>query len=575
MSDFEWLVKTSPEKKIVSDLAKSLNIHSTLAHLLVQRGADSYEKAKDFFRPDLSDLHDPFLMKDMDLAIERIEKAFGDGERILIYGDYDVDGTTAVSLVYSFFSKIYDNIDFYIPDRYNEGYGISFKGIDYASESNVSLIISLDCGIKAIEKVEYANKKGIDFIICDHHTPGNKLPEAVAVLDPKRNDCSYPYDELCGCGIGFKLVQGFSEKNGYDFEALHEYLDLVAISIGCDIVPITGENRILAFHGLTQLNSFPRTGLRSMLELAEVKKPLTITDLVFVIGPRINAAGRIDHAKKAVELLLSSDEKEAIRIGKLINQDNSDRKDLDRQITLEALQMIEEDQTMRNAKSCVLSHPSWHKGVIGIVASRVIETHYRPTIILTEKDGVATGSARSVRGFNVYNAIDSCSSLLDQYGGHKYAAGLTLKTSKIDAFRKLFEENVSKNITEDQLIPKIDVDMELSFQEINKKFYRILSQFAPFGPGNMRPTFVSHNVYDTGKSRRVGANGDHLKLDLFQKNDPDITFSGIAFNMGHLYDKICSNNPFSIAYSLDENEWNGRVTLQLKVRDIKHSKVLF
>jgi single-stranded-DNA-specific exonuclease len=570
--ELHWNVKSCNDEHTVLSLTKELNIATPLATILVQRGIKSFEQAKDFFRPTLDDIHDPYLMKDMDKAIQRIEQALGDGEKILIYGDYDVDGTTAVSLVYSFFANLTDNIDYYIPDRYGEGYGISFKGIDYAAENGISLIIALDCGIKANDKVAYANEKSIDFIICDHHRPGDKLPEAAAILDPKRDDCSYPYDELCGCGIGFKLVQAFSQKNDMPPEDLEQYLDLVAISIGCDIVPITGENRILAHYGLQQVNNSPRTGIRCMLELLEIKKALTITDLVFVIGPRINAAGRIDHAKKAVQLLISATEEEAIEVGKRINIDNQDRKELDKSITVESLQMIEEDEFLLNAKSCVLHSSSWHKGVIGIVASRVIESHYRPTIVLTSTDETASGSARSVKGFDVYDAINACSDLIDQFGGHKYAAGLTMPVKNIKQFRKKFEEVVSSTITEEQLTPVIEIDTELNLIEITPKFYRILSQFAPFGPQNMRPVFITKGVLDSGYSKTVGADNLHLKLSVYQKGNTNFKLNGIAFNMGFHYTNIAKGIPFDIVYNIEENEWQGNITLQLKIKDIRFAQ---
>ncbi|MBL4652267.1 MAG: single-stranded-DNA-specific exonuclease RecJ [Flavobacteriales bacterium] len=564
-----WDIKPEGEKTIVTELTKQLSIATPLSNLLVQRGIDTFEKAKEFFRPKLTELHDPFLMKDMDVAIERIERALGDGEKILIYGDYDVDGTTAVSLVYSFFSKQTDNIDYYIPDRYGEGYGISFKGIDYAEENDISLIIALDCGIKANEKVDYANEKNIDFIICDHHRPGEKLPAAVAILDPKRDDCNYPYDELCGCGIGFKLVQAFSQKNELPFDDLLQYLDLAAISIGCDIVPITGENRILAYHGLHQVNNNPRTGIRCMLALVKLKKALTITDLVFVIGPRINAAGRIDHAKKAVQLLISDKETDALKIGKLINKDNQDRRELDKTITQNALAMVEDVDSLLNAKSCVLHSSEWHKGVIGIVASRVIETYYRPTIILTSDGETASGSARSVKGFDVYNAIEKCSDVITQFGGHMYAAGLTLPKKNINAFRKKFEEVVSSTITEEQLTPVLEIDSELDLIEITPKFFRILSQLAPFGPKNMRPTFITRKVLDSGYSRTIGADNSHLKLSIYQAGNTKLRMDGIGFSMGLRYPKIATGVPFDIVYTIEENKWNGNVTLQLNIKDIR------
>ncbi|PCJ86550.1 MAG: single-stranded-DNA-specific exonuclease RecJ [Flavobacteriales bacterium] len=566
-----WTIKLPGNPETVTQLADELNINSILASLLVQRGISTFEKARHFFRPQIEDLHDPFLMKDMDKAVKRIENALEEGEKILIYGDYDVDGTTSVSLVFSFFSETYNGIDYYIPDRYTEGYGISYQGIDYAKKNNFKLIIALDCGIKAVEKVQYAKEKGIDFIICDHHRPGNEIPPAVAVLDPKRDDCSYPYDELSGCGIGFKLVQAYSIKNNISFEKLEQLLDLTAISIACDIVPITGENRVLAFYGIQQINKTPRKGIAALLETAQLKKELTVTDLVFVIGPRINAAGRIEHATKAVKLLISESDEIAETTGKSINDNNLLRREIDSSITEHALAIIAKDDALLSAKTTVLYNEEWHKGVIGIVASRLIETHYRPTIMLTRSNGMATGSARSVRGFDVYNAIDSCSDLLEQFGGHKYAAGLTMKIENIQAFQKRFEEVVSSSIDEQLLIPEITIDYELDFAEITPKFYRIMKQFAPFGPQNMKPVFVTKNLVDKGYSKAVGQEGAHLKLDIAQQKNPSKRISGIAFNFGHLIEKVKSGTPFDVVYSLDENEWKGEVSLQLKVKDMRES----
>ena len=567
--NLRWDIKSGADEKAVSELAKELTISKSLASILVQRKIDTFDKAKKYFRPSLNDIHDPFLMKDMDKAIERIERALGEGERILIYGDYDVDGTTSVALVYSFLSKLTDNIDYYIPDRYGEGYGISYKGVDYACDNKISLIIALDCGIKANNKVDYANEKNIDFIICDHHRPSENLPSAIAILDPKRDDCDYPYDELCGCGIGFKLIQAFSQKHDYPFDDLLQYLDLVAISIGCDIVPITGENRILAYYGLKQVNRNTRTGIRCMLELLELKNGLTITDLVFVIGPRINAAGRIDHAKKAVQLLISDTEEAAFDVSKRINEDNQNRKELDKSITQEALGMIEDVEFLKNAKSFVLHSSNWHKGVVGIVASRVIETYYRPTIILTSNGATASGSARSVKGFDVYNAINACQDMITQFGGHKYAAGLTLPTHNINAFREKFEEVVSNTITEEQLTQSIEIDADLTLNEITPKFYRILEQLAPFGPQNMRPVFLTTGVLDTGYSKTVGTDDLHLKLSVYQKGNTNFKLNGIAFNMGYHYAKISQGIPFDIVYNIEENNWKGNVSIQLKIKDIR------
>lgn len=565
-----WTIKPPGNPDEVQHLAGELDIPKVLADLLVQRGIRTYEEAKQFFRPQLSELHDPFLMKDMDVAVTRIEKAIETGEKILIYGDYDVDGTTAVSLLYSFLSGFYDKLDYYIPDRHTEGYGISTQGIDHAKANGFTLIIALDCGIKAKEKIAYAGTLGIDFIVCDHHLPEEELPPAVAVLDPKRADCSYPFDELSGCGVGFKLVQAFAKKRGIPFEDLEQYLDLVAISIACDIVPMKGENRILTHHGLKRLNENPRMGIRKLLELSQVKKDLSVGDLVFIIGPRINAAGRVKHAKKAVELLIAGDEETAVLAGQLINEYNLERKEIDKNITADALRMIEQNPELANRKTTVLYHEEWHKGVIGIVASRLIESYYRPTVVLTQSNGMATGSARSVRGFDLYRAVEACSDLLEQFGGHKYAAGLTMKIEQIPAFAKKFEQVVSETIDEELLTPEILIDAELDFSGISPKFYRILKQFAPFGPGNMRPVFVTMDVKDAGYSKKVGEEGAHLKLDVMQPNKGGYGLSGIAFNLGEHYESISREGElFDIVYTVDENVWNERVSLQLKVKDIR------
>lgn len=565
-----WTIKSNDENEIITSIAASLGIDKNIAQMLMHRGVSTFDEAKYFFRPELAQLHDPFLMKDMDKAIVRIEKAISQKEKIMIYGDYDVDGTSAVALVYSFFqshiSDLTSHISFYIPDRYAEGYGISLKGIDHAKENGISLIIALDCGIKANEKIDYANSFGIDFIICDHHTPGEKIPDAVAVLDPKRKDCGYPYKELSGCGIGFKLIQAFAKKNSTDLIP-DEYLDLVAISIASDIVPITGENRILAYFGLKRINENPRKGIKALLGAAKFKKnELNITDLVFVIGPRINAAGRIEHGKKAVELLVSDDDSVAEIAGKSINETNDARKELDKEITQHALRLVESKNLLQK-KTTVLYHNEWHKGVIGIVASRLIEKHYRPTILLTESNGLAVGSARSIRGYDIYEAIDKCSDLLEQFGGHKYAAGLSLKIENIEAFIEKFEKIVSGSIAENLLIPEILIDAEIKFSDITPKFFRILKQFAPFGPENMKPMFVTHNVIDSGFSRIVGDN--HLKLDLLPVNGDKTRFPAIAFNMGEFYSDISTKKPFSICYTIEEKEWNGNVSLELNVKDIK------
>ncbi len=537
------------------------------ARLLVQRGITDKAQASSFFRPDLGQLHDPFLMADMHLAVERIERAIGNGERIMIYGDYDVDGTTAVALVYSYLRKFTGNITFYIPDRYAEGYGISFQGIDHAREDEVDLIIALDCGIKALDKVEYASSKGIDFIICDHHRPGPELPKAVAVLDPKREDCDYPYKELSGCGIGFKLMQAFTQRNNMPEMDLWPLLDLVAVSTACDIVPVTGENRILAHHGLQQLNFDPRPGLKVMMGMANVKKKLCVTDLVFTIGPRINAAGRVEHGRQAVELLLSHDVKQAEQIGLRVDLNNSHRQELDKEITQQALEMIATDPGLHDAWSTVLFQETWHKGVIGIVASRLIERYYRPTIVLTESNGKAVGSARSVKGFDVYEAINACSDLLDQFGGHMYAAGLTMPLENVPLFRERFEQVVRESLNEELRIPEEEIDVELRLSDLSTPLMKVLKHMAPYGPGNMRPLFLTRGVVDKGQARIVG--NDHLKLCLSHPEDPKLHFDAIGFRMAAHLDLISSGEPFSVLYCLEENEWQGRKCIQLNIKDIK------
>ena len=717
-----WKIKESAPAKIAEHLTKEVKVSPVVANLLYQRGITTYDEAKLFFRPQLEHLHDPFLMKDMDKAIARIEKAISAGENILVYGDYDVDGTTSVALVYSFLKqqtpsnspkggesaggsipnyhttdkqmwkllhekavamrnnptpaenvmwqilrkhgmeyhfrrqhiiencipdfvclekslvievdgdihdyqkeedeertmflnskgftvirfrneevigdidnvakKISDTlqtlpsnknpyaqslsplgregvgsvIDYYIPDRYKEGYGISTAGIDFAKENNFSLIIALDCGIKAIDKVAYANEKGIDFIICDHHLPGEILPNAIAVLDPKRKDCPYPYKELSGCGIGFKLVQAFAQKNNIPVENLESYLDLVVISISADIVPITGENRILAYYGLKRLNTSPREGIRAMLELTNMKKELTITDIVFVIGPRINAAGRMESGKKAVELLIAPSPEIAIESGNYLNKNNSDRRDLDIYTTQQALAMIAESPTLQQRKSTVLFDPNWHKGVIGIVASRLTETYYRPTVMLTQSNGIVSGSARSVKDYDLYEALSACSDLLEQFGGHKFAAGLTLKPENVEAFKKKFEEVVSATITDEMLIPEIEIDAKLNFSDITPSFFNIIKQFAPFGPENMNPIFLTENVSDKGYANIVGTN--HLKMDLIQKGET-IKFPAIGFGLGEQYEFVAKKNSFNVCYHINEQQWDAKTYLQLNVKDLK------
>ncbi|WP_192822527.1 single-stranded-DNA-specific exonuclease RecJ [Rufibacter sp. LB8] len=565
-----WVVKEAPDAAKVQNLIDSLSIGPTLASILCQRGVCTFEEAKEFFRPSLTDLPDPFLLKDMDKAVARLVQALHAQEKIIIYGDYDVDGTTSVALVYSFLQPFFqDRIEYYIPDRYAEGYGVSFTGIDYAQEHGYSLIISLDCGVKSIDKIAYANQKGIDFIICDHHLPDDQLPEAVAVLDAKRADCPYPYKELAGCGVGFKFMQAFCQDQGFDQEPLFQLLDLVVISIAADIVPITGENRILAYHGLQRLNKAPlRPGLQALKELADLKEELDITQIVFGFSPRINAAGRMGDAKRSVAMLLAKTKDDAFNLAANINVSNSERRGHDTSITKEALQMIEDDDFLRSARSTVLFKETWHKGVVGIVASRCIEKYYRPTIILTESNGKATGSARSVHGFDVHQAILACSDLLDQFGGHMYAAGLTMPVENVPAFREKFEQIVVSTILEEQRVPMVEIDTTLDFNQINQKFFNILKQMEPFGPGNMAPVFMSTCVYDTGSARVVG--DAHLKLRLTQ--DGDTSFDAIAFGMAEYYPRILKGIPFDVCYCVEENVFRGNVTLQLRVKDIRFAE---
>lgn len=564
-----WKIKAPANTEIVAQLCRELGIDEVLSGLLVQRGVNTFDEAKAFFRPSISDLHDPFLMKDMDKAVARLQSAIRNGEKILIYGDYDVDGTTSVALVYSFLRHYYSNIEFYIPDRYKEGYGVSQKGIDFAADSNCRLIISIDCGIKAVEKVAYAQKHGIDFIICDHHTPGDKLPEAFACLDPKRADCHYPDKNLSGCGVGFKFLQAFCQKEGLFEKQLNKYLDLVAVSIASDIVPITGENRVLSALGLKKLNSNPGTGLKSIIQVANMEgREFLISDIVFKIGPRINAAGRIESGRDAVELLISEDHSLAQRMSADINICNETRKDLDRLITQEAMDMITGDEKLRNSNSTVLYNANWHKGVIGIVASRLIETYYRPTVILTESQGKATGSARSVDGFDLYKAIEACSDLLDSFGGHMYAAGLTMKIENIPLFIERFEKVVSESILSHQMIPQIEIDAEIMLRQITPNFYGILKQFTPHGPGNMKPVFVTRNVIDYGTSKLVGRDRDHLKLELIEEHSGSIV-QGIGFSMGGFMERIKSGEPFDICYTVEENVYNGTTSLQIMIKDIR------
>lgn len=575
----QWIFKTYTEeqKKQSDKLSKELGISPILSGLLIDRGVSTFEEARAYFRPDLDNLHDPFLMADMDKAVERLTQAINNKEKILVYGDYDVDGTTSVSLVYKFIKSFYDNVEYYIPDRYDEGYGISYKGIDYAVKKDMSLVIALDCGIKAVDKIEYANERQIDFIICDHHTPDDVLPAAVAVLDPKRKDCGYPYKELSGCGVGFKLVQAFSAQNNIPFEKLIPLLDLVVLSIASDIVPITGENRILAYHGLEQLNSNPSVGVKSILDVCgllakdpgqEPIKEITISDIVFKIGPRINASGRMKLATEAVDLMVSMDSSFAKKKSNIINKYNNERKDLDQNITKEAIAIISSDEERKKRKSIVIYKPDWHKGVIGIVASRLSEEFYKPSIVLTYSKGKVSGSARSVPGFDIYSAIDYCSKHLENFGGHRYAAGLTLTEDKVEAFSACFEEYVAKHITEEQLSPQIKVDALIEFKDITHKFFKVLKQFAPFGPGNMKPVFVSEDVKDFGFSRLVGRDQEHLKLSLVDDSSEEV-MDGIAFGMHAYNDHLKSMKPLDICYTIEENTYMGNTKIQLMIKDIK------
>lgn len=560
------------ENEIQNKLAEELSISPVLAQLLVQREIYSFEDARDFFRPDLANLHDPFLMADMDKAVDRLTKAMHSNEKILVYGDYDVDGTTSVSVVYKFLQKFYNNIDFYIPDRYNEGYGISVQGIDFAANNGFQLIIALDCGIKAVDKVKYASSLGIDFIICDHHTPDVELPPAVAVLDPKRSDCNYPYKHLSGCGVGFKLMQAFTIVNKIDFSELTPSLDLLALSIASDIVPITGENRILAFYGLKQINSNPSPGLKGILEVCGLlDKEITISDIVFKIGPRINASGRMKLATEVVQLLVSNNVAFVKEKSDTINEYNNDRKDLDRNITDEAIALIAADERYATRKSIVVHKPDWHKGVIGIVASRLSEEFYKPSIVLTNSNGLASGSARSVSGFDIYKAIDSCRDLLENFGGHMYAAGLSMKEENIIPFTERLEKYVSENILEEQTYPQIEIDAVLEFKDITPKFFRVLKQFGPFGPGNMKPIFASKKVFDYGTSRLVGKEQEHLKLELIDSSSENV-MNGIAFRMHEYNNHLKALNPLDICYTIEENTFNGNTSIQLMIRDIKIDK---
>ena len=570
----KWQVKAPIDNTLIDELRSSLKVEPIIAELLLQRGITSFEEAQTFFRPKLEDLHDPFLMKDMDLAVDRLQLAIDEGQKVMLFGDYDVDGTTAVALMYSFLKDTVQ-LDFYIPDRYKEGYGLSIDGIDAANKHGVELIISLDCGIKSVDKVAYAKSLGIDFIVCDHHTPGDELPDGI-ILDPKRKDCSYPYDELSGCGVGFKLLQGLSDQNDWSYDKLFELLDFLAVSIGADIVPITGENRILCYHGMKLLNEKPRPAFKTLLELAKKTFPVTLTDVVFSIAPRINAAGRLRSGRYAVELMISLDLEEINILAQEINEDNLERRQLDSDITQEALEMIENDANSDSKYTNVVFKKNWHKGVVGIVASRIIEKHYKPTIVLTESNGLITGSARSIKGFSVYNAIEACEHLLEQFGGHMYAAGLTMKPENLEKFIIAFEEATSKTVEKHMMIEEQDVDLELNFNQIfnpeeNRmkipRLKRILAQFEPHGPGNMKPVFLTKNVFS--KDVRLLKEA-HLKITAVQPN-ADVMLEGIGFNMNEKMDLVAAGLPFDIAYTLEINRWRDRETIQLNFKDIRQT----
>ena len=566
-----WVINTPPEATKIEELSKKLNCHPVIANLLLQRGITSSEQAQSFFYPSLNMLHDPFLMKDMDKAVERLDRAIAQDEKILIYGDYDVDGTTAVSLLYKYLKHHCnsDNLEYYIPDRYTEGYGVSIKGIDYAAENGFSLMLITDCGIKAVEKVKYANSRQVDIIICDHHTPGDTLPEAIAVLDPQRPDCPYPYKWLSGCGVSFKLVQAHSLKHNLPMSELYKLLDLLCVSIASDIVPITGENRILAYFGLQQLNSNPSLGLKTLIKISGIDKEITINDIVFRIGPRINAAGRVESGRKSVELLTADEKCSAAGIASDINTFNDQRKKLDHDITEEAIRHINQSELEPSKKTTVLFNANWHKGVIGIVASRLTESFYRPTIILTESNGLATGSARSVEGFDLYYAISQCSEFLENYGGHKYAAGLTLKIENIEPFKQKFERIVRETIDDEMLTPQINIDAKIKLTDITPDLYHMLQKFAPFGPNNTIPVFMTEKVTNFIGTKRVGRNNEHLKLVIVDDTRACNDRSGIGFGMGHLYDKVNSGGFSDICYTLQENEFMGKNDIQMIVKDIR------
>lgn len=564
-----WRLKEPADINEVKHLSAALNVDMAIANLLVQRGIKTFAEARSFFRPKLSDLHDPFLMKDMDKAVARLKQAIDNDEKVLIYGDYDVDGTTSVALMYSFLRSRLTKLDYYVPDRYMEGYGISKTGIEYAAQNNCSLVIVLDCGIKAVEKIAYAKELGVDFIICDHHNPDERIPEAVAVLDPKQPGCNYPYKELSGCGVGFKLLQAYCYSQDIPQEVAYELLDLVVVSIASDIVPITGENRVLAYYGLQKLNTNPSTGLKTVIKYSGLTSEIKINDIVFKIGPRLNASGRIEHGKKSVKILLAEDSVELEELGFEINSYNEIRKTLDRDITQEALEMIARSEFYKGRKSTVIYNRDWHKGVVGIVASRLTEYYYRPTVVLTESNGLATGSARSIGEFDLYEAIGKCADLLESYGGHMYAAGLSMKLDNVAEFSRRFEQIVRDSISEAQQIQTIDIDARISLADLNPKFLRLLKQFEPYGPHNMMPVFITEDVMDYGTSRLVGKNSEHLKLDLMEANRSTSRFSGIGFSLSQHMDMIKQSMPFTICYSVTENEYRGKTYLQLNVRDIR------
>lgn len=560
-----WAYSPSPPPEQVKNLSEALNINSVLTTILIQRGIDTFEKAKEFFRPSLDKLHDPFLLTDMDKAVERLHKAISKGEKILIYGDYDVDGTTAVALVHSYLKTFHSNCDFYIPDRYAEGYGVSEAGIVWAEQNGFTLIVALDLGIKARDMVTLANHKGIDFIICDHHLPGEHIPQAVAVLDPKRKDCAYPYKELSGCGLGFKLIQAYARQHENEKDVF-KYLDFVAVSIASDIVPITGENRILAFYGLGRLNNNPSPGLKALKEISALKQALDISGIVFTLGPRINAAGRVAHAKGSVELLIASSEEEALSLAEKINLKNDLRREFDINITEEALMMIEQNEAIKNAKSTVLFKDSWHKGVIGIVASRCIEKYYRPTVILTQSNGIITGSARSVHGFDLYKAIEACGDLLEKFGGHTFAAGITLKPENLEAFRAKFESVVASSITVEQQVPLVEIDTVVNFDALTWKFNNVQKQMAPFGPESQKPVFEARNVFVQNALSMF--KDRHIRFLAGQKENATV-FQAVGFDQIEHYERLVAGDEFSMAFTLDENSFNGETSLQLRIKDIK------